>query len=565
MNRYRHQVLALAPLSLGLLVAAPVGAASLAQVSRGTWGASGVPDYVNMYIYVPDMPMTNPPVVVACHSCGTPVSGYFNSISGVVSAADSNGFILILPEATGRNCWDVGTPQSLTHDGGGDTQAVAQMVDYVLNQYGANADRVYIMGGSSGAMMTQAMLAVYPDVFKAGVARAGVPAGCWADGYDPSNQWSGNCAGGRTTKTAQQWGDLVRGMYPGYDGPRPRVLLFHGTADGTIDYKNQGEAIKEWTNVLGLSTTPTTTDTANTPISNYTIESWENDCDFTVLEAWAGQNGSHSMGYETDVILEFFGLDDVTGPDPGVAACSGSGGSGGAGGAGGQPGSGGSGNEGGVPSEGGSGTAIGGSGGGQGSCEPGVDTGDSCEPAVDTEVCVRTTRDCVCGSDSRWSCTVHGSGSGGTDSAGGAPNAGGTTNSGGSTSGLGGSNASGGAVALGGAMASLGGAPTTGGAQNVIGGSTGLGGSAAGGQPSSGGSAVNTGGAVTQTGGSATGGLGSPAAGSTSTPGTPDSDGSDDGGCSCRIGGRTDTRSTLGAALALLAGLVLRARRQRLS
>ena len=29
----------------------------------------------------------------------------------------------------------------------------------------------------------------------------------------------------------------------------------------TINYNNQGEAIKEWTNVLGLSTTPTSTDT----------------------------------------------------------------------------------------------------------------------------------------------------------------------------------------------------------------------------------------------------------------------------------------------------------------
>ena len=60
-------------------------------------------------------------------------------------------------------------------------------------------DRVYIMGGSSGAMMTQALLAVYPDIFKAGSARAGVPAGCWEDGYNSSNQWSSNCASGSTT------------------------------------------------------------------------------------------------------------------------------------------------------------------------------------------------------------------------------------------------------------------------------------------------------------------------------------------------------------------------------
>jgi poly(3-hydroxybutyrate) depolymerase len=57
----------------------------------------------------PDRLADRPPVVVGCHSCGTPAEGVLRQHLGVVSAADRNGFILILPEATGRNCWDVGT------------------------------------------------------------------------------------------------------------------------------------------------------------------------------------------------------------------------------------------------------------------------------------------------------------------------------------------------------------------------------------------------------------------------------------------------------------------------
>ncbi|MBN2194751.1 MAG: PHB depolymerase family esterase [Polyangiaceae bacterium] len=334
MARHRHRVLAGASISLGLLVADPLWAAALTQVDRSTWGASGVPSYVTMYIYAPDKRIENPPIVVACHSCGTAVSGYINSISGIVSGADRYGFILILPEATGRNCWDVGSSQSLTHDGGGDTQAIAQMVKYALTQYGGDPDRVYAMGGSSGAMMTQALMAVYPDVFRAGSARAGVPAGCWADGYDSGQQWSNNCAGGRTTKTDQQWGDLVRGMYRDYDGPRPRIQLFHGTADTTINYNNMGEAIKEWTNVLGLGTSPTSTDSHTTANSTYARQFWENDCGYTVFETWAGQNGSHSMPYEQDSILTYFGLDEPEAPDPVPTTCSGTGGSAGTGGEG---------------------------------------------------------------------------------------------------------------------------------------------------------------------------------------------------------------------------------------
>jgi poly(hydroxyalkanoate) depolymerase family esterase len=293
---------------------------SLTRVERGTWKANGVPNYVNMYIHVPGKPLSKPPIVVACHSCGTPVDGYKNAVQDIRTAADNYGFIIIFPEATGRNCWDVGSPQSLTHDGGGDTQAIAQMVQYTLSKYNGDPDRVYIMGGSSGAMMTQAMLAIYPDIFKAGSARAGVPAGCWADGYDSSNQWGGNCAGGRTTKSAQEWGGLARGMYPGYNGPRPRLQLFHGEADTTISYNNMGEAIKQWTNVLELDTNPTSTDTIRTKYS-YNRKFWDNDCGYTVLEAWSSPGNGHSMDYEQAAILSFFGLDGVRCRDPEVEAC----------------------------------------------------------------------------------------------------------------------------------------------------------------------------------------------------------------------------------------------------
>jgi MYXO-CTERM domain-containing protein len=186
------------------------------------------------------------------------------------------------------------------------------------------------MGGSSGAMMTQALMAVYPDVFRAGSARAGVPAGCWADGYATSNQWSNNCAGGNTTKTAQQWGDLVRSMYPGYTGHRPRVQTMQGEADTTISYKNTAESIKEWTNVLGLSTAPTSMDTGyKAANATYDRQFWKNACGYVVFEAWSSPGGTHSMPYEEADILKYFGLDTAGGSDP-EPDCSGSGSDGGA-------------------------------------------------------------------------------------------------------------------------------------------------------------------------------------------------------------------------------------------
>jgi acetylxylan esterase len=354
--------------------AAPARAASSQKVEQSVWGASGLPSYVNMYIYVPDQLAAKPPVLVASHHCqGTAASTYSETKSSFVSQADKSGFIIIFPEATGHNCWDVGSTKSLKHDGGGDTHAIAQMVRYTLTKYSADAARVYAFGGSSGAMMTQALMGVYPELFAAGVAVSGVPCGCWAVDYTgdvaSNGQWSGPCAGGQVTKTAQQWGDLVRSMFAGYTGHRPRLQLWHGAADTTISFKNQAEAVKEWTNVLSLSSAPTTSDTK----FGGTHELWKNACGFGVLETFSIDGAGHGVNWDVNTAVGFLGLDQVGSADPEAVACpaAGGGGSGGNSAAGG-PSTGGASGQGmagasGAPSAGASGGVSGGAAGAGGS------------------------------------------------------------------------------------------------------------------------------------------------------------------------------------------------------
>lgn len=153
-------------------------------------------------------------------------------------------------------CWDVASTATLTHNGGGDSLSIRNMVAYTISNYNADASRVYVTGVSSGAMMTNVLLGAYPDVFKAGASFAGVPFGCFAG---PS-AWNSQCSSGQTTKTPAQWGDLVRNAYPGYTGVRPRMQLWHGTNDETLNFHNFDEAIKQWTNVHGLSQTPSSTE-----------------------------------------------------------------------------------------------------------------------------------------------------------------------------------------------------------------------------------------------------------------------------------------------------------------
>lgn len=337
MNSYGRRVSKITSLSLALLAAASSQAASLTKVSQSEWQAGvSLPSYTNMYLYVPDSRVAKPPVLVASHHCqGTGTTTFNETKSTFVSQADKNGYIIIFPEATSHNCWDVGSAKALKHDGGGDTHAIAQMVRYTLAKYGADAARVYAFGGSSGGMMTQALLGIYPDIFMAGVAVSGVPCGCWADGYSgdvaTNGQWSNACAGGSVTKTAQAWGTLVRSMFPNYTGRRARVQLWHGDPDSIISFVNFGEAIKEWTNVLGLSSTPAKTDN---PAASTTHQTWNNACGFKVLETFAIKGANHAVQWDLATASSFLGLDKVGGQDPELAACPGAGGGTGVGGAG---------------------------------------------------------------------------------------------------------------------------------------------------------------------------------------------------------------------------------------
>jgi acetylxylan esterase len=66
----------------------------------------------------------------------------------------------------------------LKHDGGGDSPGLVSMVNYTVKKYHAYRRSVFIAGGSSGAMMTNVLAAPYLDVFAAGAAYSGGPAGC---------------------------------------------------------------------------------------------------------------------------------------------------------------------------------------------------------------------------------------------------------------------------------------------------------------------------------------------------------------------------------------------------
>jgi acetylxylan esterase len=288
-------------------LAPSAAAASLVQVTNFGNNPSGL----QMYIYVPDNVVPDPPILVALHQC-TGSGPEFYSSTEFASLASQYGFIVVYPSVTrSGSCWDVSSSQALSRNGGSDPVGIMSMITYTEQHYGGNPNQVYVTGASSGAMMTNVMLGDYPDVFKAGAAFMGVPFGCFFTGT--VDGWNSACADGQISMTPQAWGNMVRDADPGYTGPRPRVQLWHGTADTTLNYANLGQEIGQWTNVLGVSQTPSSTDT---PQPGWTRTRYADGSGTVQVEAYSIAGAGHVLPEAgmAAYAISFFGLNSSTPP-----------------------------------------------------------------------------------------------------------------------------------------------------------------------------------------------------------------------------------------------------------
>ncbi|KAK0741682.1 Alpha/Beta hydrolase protein [Apiosordaria backusii] len=262
-----------------------------------------------MHVYVPDKAWTGQgksPLVVAIHSCQSSGPSYFNNAKiPWRQGSDRKGYVTVWPSSPhSGGCWDVSSKRSLVRNGGGDSQAIANMILHAIDRYNLDKDRAFITGGSSGGMMSNVMASTYPDLIKAVSLYSGVPAGCFVSSGGGVAQWNNTCSGGQSRASAEQWGNVVRAMYPGYAGPRPKMQIWHGSADGTLSPNNYQETIKQWTNVFGVSQTPTST-IQNFPERNYRTENFGEGGQ--VQGVWA-QGVGHSVPSNLTASEGWFGI-----------------------------------------------------------------------------------------------------------------------------------------------------------------------------------------------------------------------------------------------------------------
>ncbi len=241
----------------GAVVTSRMAPAGLAE-----WNGFGSnPGRLAMLVYTPARsPQPGTPLIVLLHGCGQAAVDFAEE-AGWFSLADRIGVPLVLPEQSDGNnrgrCFNWFRPIHVSR-GMGEGQSIRQMVEAAARQFDADRERVFVAGLSAGGAMAAALLAAYPDVFVAGAVVAGLPVGA-ASG---AAQALARMAQAGPDRSADAWGAIVHHAAPlNYSGPWPRVSIWHGEEDATVDPANGRLLATQWAAVHGVTETATATRT----------------------------------------------------------------------------------------------------------------------------------------------------------------------------------------------------------------------------------------------------------------------------------------------------------------
>jgi len=213
------------------------------------------PGNLKMFQYQPKELGKKTPLVVVLHGC-IQNAEEIAQLTGWNKLADENQFMMIYPQQNPannpQNCFNWFLPEDIVKNKG-EAASIKQMIDYAIDKNNVDVDRIFVAGVSAGGAITAAMMALYPETFKAGAIMSGIPYGAATDLMTGLSAMQGN-----TKKTGQEWSDLVKEQNPLYEGGYPSIAVFHGNDDPAVKVINAEEIVKQWTSVHQLDTVPIT-------------------------------------------------------------------------------------------------------------------------------------------------------------------------------------------------------------------------------------------------------------------------------------------------------------------
>ncbi|MCP3412431.1 PHB depolymerase family esterase [Bradyrhizobium sp. CCGB01] len=243
------------------------------------------PGNLRMFAFVPAQLQKPRALVVVLHGCGQTAAAY-DLGAGWSTLAQHYGFALVMPEQqrinNGNTCFNWFNPEDTARDSG-EARSIREMVAHVVQAHRIDPRRVFITGLSAGGGMTSVMLATYPEVFAAGAVIAGLPYGIASNLREALDGMFHSPA-----RPERELGDFVR-RASNHRGPWPKVSVWHGSADRTVNPGNANEIVKQWLDLHDLPAAPM----AETIVDGYPRQAWWNKDGETLVESYAITDMAH--------------------------------------------------------------------------------------------------------------------------------------------------------------------------------------------------------------------------------------------------------------------------------
>jgi len=259
----------------------PAVASPLAEVT----GFGANPGDLRMFAYLPENLPPAPALVVVLHGCGQTAAGY-DLGAGWSTMAKRYGFALLMPEQQASNnaqgCFNWFNPEDVARERG-EAASIRQMIARIAADAGIDARRIFVTGLSAGGAMTTAMLATYPELFAGGAVIAGLPFGVATNVREALNGMYQSAS-----RPANELGDLVRSASR-HKGPWPKLSVWHGSADRTVNPANANEIVKQWLDVHGLPAAPM----SEGIVDGYPRQIWWNADGETIIESYTITDMAH--------------------------------------------------------------------------------------------------------------------------------------------------------------------------------------------------------------------------------------------------------------------------------
>jgi poly(hydroxyalkanoate) depolymerase family esterase len=218
-------------------------------------------------------------VIMMLHGC-TQSSGDFEAGTGMHALAEAHRLVIVYPgQSLGDNaqtCWNWFRRGDQRH-GIGEPAILTALAKQITDQHNVKPHNTYVAGLSAGAAMAVVLGETYPDVFAAVGAHSGLPFGAATDITSAFAAMTGTAVA-RTVES---------------NGPQTRTIVFHGTADTTVDPSNSDAIARDVLDRAPRQTIDTTTrgETGGRSWTRRIVAAQNNAA---VLEQWTVEGLGHA-------------------------------------------------------------------------------------------------------------------------------------------------------------------------------------------------------------------------------------------------------------------------------